>query len=107
MSTLRVNGQIVADVAHIQIEPEPRDEGPSMMAPMFAIQLDALTLANDLRADYAGHVPWNRAIQGDLAAIERAIYPARTARDECHHCGAPSPGSICRYCNTVHRRTTT
>ena len=24
--------------------------------------------------------------------------------DECHHCGAPSPGDVCRYCNTVHRR---
>ena len=23
--------------------------------------------------------------------------------DECHHCGAPSPGDVCRYCNTVHR----
>ncbi len=31
----------------------------------------------------------------------------RPRRDECHHCGAPSPGSICRYCNTVHRRITT
>lgn len=24
--------------------------------------------------------------------------------DECHHCGAPSPGNVCRYCSTVHRR---
>ena len=23
--------------------------------------------------------------------------------DECHHCGAPSPGDVCRYCNTAHR----
>ena len=23
--------------------------------------------------------------------------------DECHHCGAPSPGNVCRYCATVHR----
>ena len=72
-----------------------------------ADELNALDLAAEIRADYAGHVPWNRAIQGDLAAIERAIYPARTARDECHHCGAPSPGDECRYCNTVHRRMST
>lgn len=72
-----------------------------------ADELNALDLASDLRATYAGHVPWSRAIQGDLAAIERALYPAPTARDECHHCGAPSPGDECRYCNTVHRRATT
>ena len=42
MSTLRVNGQIVADVTHIQIEPNPRDDGPVLVAPMFAIQLDAI-----------------------------------------------------------------
>lgn len=23
--------------------------------------------------------------------------------DECHYCGAPSPGNVCRYCATVHR----
>ena len=76
-------------------------------ATISADELNALDLANDLRATYGGHVPWSRAIQGDLAAIERALSPARIMRDECHHCGAPSPGSICRYCNTVHRRTTT
>lgn len=25
----------------------------------------------------------------------------RPHRDECHHCGAPSPGARCRYCETV------
>jgi len=42
MSALRVNGQIVADVTHIQIEPDPRDDGPVLVAPMFTIQLDAI-----------------------------------------------------------------
>lgn len=23
--------------------------------------------------------------------------------DKCHYCGAPSPGAVCRYCDTVYR----
>ena len=76
-------------------------------ATISADELNALDLANEIRADYAGHIPWSRAIQGDLAAIERALYPAGVVQDECHHCGAPSPGDVCRYCNTVHRRIST
>ena len=49
----------------------------------------------------------------EINAIERTYNPAnrtividRRHPDVCHHCGAPSPGDVCRYCNTAHRRTT-
>lgn len=39
---------------------------------------------------------WASLLRPAIAEIEAA-----PAIDECHHCGAPSPGSRCRYCNTV------
>ena len=39
----------------------------------------------------------------ELTRAQKATERARAA-DECHHCGAPSPGDVCRYCSTVHRR---
>ncbi len=54
--------------------------------------------AEDIRAAFAPLIE----------ARERAQLKIELRRERsCHHCGAPSPGSICRYCNTVHRRTTT
>lgn len=41
--------------------------------------------------------------QGWAAALSHAIAEIEAAApDECHHCGAPVPGSRCRFCNTVH-----
>ncbi len=43
--------------------------------------------------------------QGWASLLRRAIAEidaAAVAPTECHHCGAPSPGSRCRFCNTVH-----
>ena len=54
--------------------------------------------AEDIRAAFAPLIE----------ARERAQLKIELRRERsCHHCGAPSPGSICRYCNTAHRRTTT
>lgn len=54
--------------------------------------------AEDIRAAFA---PLFNACKEAQAKLDRP------RRDECHHCGAPSPGSICRYCNTVHRHKET
>ncbi len=54
----------------------------------------------DIRATLPDFAPLIEALKRAKAKIERP------AKDECHHCGAPSPGSICRYCNTEHSRST-
>jgi len=37
------------------------------------------------------------------SSLRRAIAEIEAAApDECDHCGAPSPGSRCRFCGTAH-----
>ena len=81
-------------------------------ATISAGELNALDLANEIRHTLCFRATGSDDLTRAFAPLFNACKEAqakldRPRRDECHHCGAPSPGSICRYCNTVHRRTTT
>lgn len=76
-SELRVGDQVVGEVTDVQIQPTVRITATNKTGPIF----DGLIKASG-RA-------WIRCA------------PLRIAIDECRHCGAPSPGSKCRYCNTT------
>jgi hypothetical protein len=81
-------------------------------ATISADELNALDLANSIRHTLCFRATGSRDINRAFAPLLNACERARQAIDRqppdvCHHCGAPSPGDVCRYCNTVYRRTTT
>ena len=81
-------------------------------ATISADELNALGLANEIRHTLCFRATGSDDLTRAFAPLFNACKEAqakldRPRRDECHHCGAPSPGSICRYCNTVHRHKET